>query len=749
MWGLGSSLDLVEGYVILPLVFAAALFMSAALLFWIQPLVGKMLLPVMGGTPAVWNSCMFFYQCMLLTGYGYALVAARRLSLRAQAVTQLFLLLLAGLLLPIGISVTKLQSLSRDLHPVLWVLGVLFLTAGLPLFILSTNGPLLQSWFARTHHPSAKDPYFLYAASNLGSFIALLAFPFFLEPNFSLSVQSRFWAFGYGIMAFVIAACAATAWATVSSARPDAAPDVKQTAGLDPDPLTLRQRLRWPALAFVPSSLMLGATLYISTNIAAVPLLWVVPLAIYLLTFVFAFAHTRTAPFQSILRMFPGTALLLTFVYLSGAAEPVWFLVPFHLVFFFMAAMLCHGQLAKCRPPTKYLVEYYFWIALGGMAGGLFNAVLAPAIFKSVAEYPIAMVLACLAYRHPGNKADPPQPTWMDAAFPASIFLLTVILALVIPSSGMSHVEQLAVVMGVPMMAIYMFRHRPLSLGLAVAAIMLGSNFYPGTSPRTLLVERSFFGVVRVTTDASGTQHQLFHGDTIHGKQFTDAKRCCEPLAYYHRRGPLGELFAAFDAKEHSPRIAVIGLGAGAMAAYATTGQEWTFYEINPAIARIAQNQDYFTYLKECAPVPIRTILGDARIKLQESPPQHYALIVLDAFSSDAIPVHLITREALQLYVSKMSPGGMLAFHISNRSLDLSRVLSGLASKEELAGFVYDDKERDVANGMDPSCWAVMARSESDLGGLAVNPHWKSLEAQPRSVVWTDDFSNIIQVLKW
>jgi hypothetical protein len=734
---------------ILPLLFAVALFMSATLLFWIQPLVGKMLLPVLGGAPSVWNSCMLFYQCMLLLGYGYALVAVRRLSLRTQAVTQLVLILLAALLLPIGFSVARIESLPGYRHPVLGLLGILLFTIGLPFFILSTNGPLLQSWFSRTRHASAKDPYFLYAASNLGSFIALLAFPFLLEPRLSLTIQSRFWAYGYAAMALVIAACAIAAWKSGSFSGRDSGMGQEPREDSPDETLTWRRRLGWLGLAFVPSSLMLGATLYISTNIAAAPLLWVVPLAVYLLTFVLAFARTQTPMFQPIARMFPATALILTFVYLSGAAEPVWFLVPLHVVFFFMAAMICHSRLACNRPHARHLVEYYFWIGVGGMAGGLFNAVLAPAAFNAVLEYPIAMVLACLVFRPAVWSAERSKPRWLDAAFPAVIFIVTMILALVIRPAAMSHVEKLAVIVGIPMMAGYMFRHQPLRLGLAVAAIMLGSAFYPGTAPRSLHVERSFFGVLRVTTDAAGRQHQLYHGDTIHGKQFTDPARRCEPLAYYHRRGPLGDVFETFSTRTPSHRFAVIGLGAGAMVMYAKVGQEWTFYEINPEILGIAQNPEFFTYLNGCAPVPVRTVLGDARIKLQEAPEAYYGMLVLDAFSSDAIPIHLITREAIQLYLSRLAPGGMLVFHISNRSLDLSRVLAGVVARESLSGYVSDARERDAASGLDPSCWAVIARSEADLGGLATNPRWTSLKAQPQPVVWTDDFSNLLHVVKW
>jgi hypothetical protein len=728
--------------------FAAALFMSAALLFWVQPLVGKMLLPVLGGAPAVWNTCVLFFQCLLLAGYGYALVVARRLHLWMQAIIQVVLLLAAALSLPIAVSGAHMQSPPNKGNPSLWLLGVLLLAVGPAFFLLSTNGPLLQSWFSRTRQTAARDPYFLYAASNLGSFISLLAFPFLLEPNFNLDLQSRFWALGYGAMAVLVAACAVVAWRAglVGASGPL---DMGETTSVrDREPVASRRCLRWVALAFVPSSLMLGVTQYISTDIAAVPLLWVIPLAIYLLTFVLVFANRRLIPYHRIARLFPGTVLILVFVYLSGATEPAWFLVPLHLVFFFMAAMICHGRLAEDRPPAAHLVEYYFWIGLGGMAGGFFNAIVAPAVFNTVVEYPAAIVLACFMLGHPGVR-NRPQALRLDAGLPVGILLLTIVLSLAIPRSSMSHIEQLAMILGIPIMAAYIFRDRPVRLGLCVAAIMLGSTFYPAAGGQALEVERNFFGVLRVTRDLSGNLHLLYHGNTVHGKQFTDAPRRCEPLAYYHRNGPLGDILQAFDARPDPCRVAVIGLGAGAMAAYATQGQEWTFYEINPAVAGIAQDRNYFTYLQDCVHAPIRIVLGDARLRLGEAPGNYYALLVLDAFSSDAIPVHLITREAMELYLAKLAPGGMMAFHISNRSLDLGRILAGLAATEGLTGFVFDDKERDASIGKDPSRWAVIAHDENVLRALTANPHWKPLKSLPRPVVWTDDFSNIPGVLKW
>lgn len=723
-------------------VFAFALFLSAALLFWIQPLVGKLLLPALGGTPAVWNTCMLFFQCMLLAGYAYALIAARKFSLRIQVVVQGILLLLAISLLPVAISAANLEWLSAG-NPIFRLLGVLFLTVGLPFFILSTHGPLLQNWFAHTPHSSAKDPYFLYAASNLGSFIALLAFPFFLEPNLVLGFQSRLWTIGYYVMLFFIVACTPAAWVALKSEPKEAA------AEPDREIIGTKQRLSWLALAFIPSSLMLGTTLYISTDIAAVPLLWVIPLALYLITFVLAFARKQIHFFGRITLMFPGAALILTFVYLSGAAEPVWFLILLHLIFFFIAAMLCHGQLARSRPSARHLVQYYFWVALGGMTGGLFNALLAPVVFNRVIEYPVAIVLACFAFRHPGGNPGSQRPSRFVLAFPAGIFILTALLAFVVRNAALQPIEKLVVILGIPIILTYALRQQTYVLGLSVTAIMLGSLFYSGTGLRVLHINRNFFGVLRVTADAAGTQHHLYNGDTVHGKQFTDVQRGCEPLAYYHRRGPLGEIMEPLNASTGSSKIAVIGLGTGAMAAYSKPGQDWTFYEINPAVLQIAQTSGYFKYLSNCSRAPIRTVLGDARIKLRLAEDSSYSMIVLDAFSSDAVPTHLITREAIRLYFSKITPTGIMAFHISNRSLDLSRVLAGIAAKEGFSGYYYNDKSRDKANGKDPSSWAVMARRSVNLQSFTANPHWIPLGTVPRPVVWTDDFSNILHVLKW
>jgi hypothetical protein len=494
---------------------------------------------------------------------------------------------------------------------------------------------------------------------------------------------------------------------------------------------------------------MLGVTTYISTDVAAAPLLWVIPLALYLLTFILVFARKRLLPGRWLARLLPVAALILVFVFLSGVTEPAWFLALLHLLFFFVAALVCHGQLADDRPPTRHLAEFYLWMAGGGMLGGMFNALVAPSVFNAVIEYPLAIVLACWMRPRLSAKQDRPRERWLDLGWPLAIFLLTAGLALLAPRLGLSLLAAAATVFGLPLALSLCFGDRPARFALAVGAVMLGGSFYAGTRGQTLYVKRNFFGVLRVTLDPAGAFHKLYHGHIIHGRQFIDSNRQCEPLSYYHRTGPLGQVLAAFNAQPASPRVAVIGLGAGAMVCYAGAQQEWTFYEINPAVLAIAHDARYFTYLQNCARARVETVLGDARLRLREAPAGRYGLIVLDAFSSDAIPMHLLTRQALDLYLSKLAAGGVLAFHISNRHLDLHPVLGDLARSESLICVGFDDLAPDPASGKESSQWVVMARQAADLGGLAGDPRWRRIEGRPRPEVWSDDFSNILSVLKW
>jgi hypothetical protein len=755
----------------LTVLYAATLFASATLLFWVQPMSAKMLLPLLGGTPAVWNTCMLFFQAMLLAGYAYALAVSRWLTPRQQVVVHLLLLLSTALSFPILISEATIRSVPREGNPSLWLLGSLLTTVGLPFFAVSTNSPLLQKWFAGTRHASARDPYFLYAASNAGSLLALLSYPLLVEPGLTLGGQSRLWSLGYALLFVLIAACAFALLRRqakgVDAGLPDRTP-VSQVPldeetnpetgaprgasdGEEVESLSWRRRLHWVALAFVPSSLMLGVTTYFSTDIASLPLLWVVPLSLYLLTLVFAFARRQIFTPRLLARTLPGVTLIFALVYLSGATQPVWLLLFSHLFFFAVASMACHAQLAADRPTVRHLAEFYLLMSVGGVLGGLFNALVAPTFFNTTLEYPLVIVLACLLLPRPAAEAerDTPRERWLDAGIPAGIALLTILLALVVSRFAFDWVQALALVVGVPLIVSYLFKHRPVRFALALGAVMLGSSFHVSLNRHTLFAERNFFGTLRVTQDAGDDQRWLYHGTTIHGRQSRALDRHCEPLSYYHREGPLGQVFKTFDVAAAGGNVAIVGLGTGATAAYTRAGQRWTFYEINPAVVEIARDPAYFTYLSYCAAAPVEISLGDARLQLQNAPPAHYGLIVLDAFSSDAIPMHLMTVEALDIYLSKLAGGGLLVFHISNRSLDLHPVVADLARARSLVGLAFDDTARNQPGGKEPSQWVVMARRPEDLHTLAADTRWQPLAGRPDRAVWTDDFSNIVSIFKW
>jgi spermidine synthase len=777
----------------LTLLFATTLFTSATLLFWVQPMVAKMLLPLLGGTPAVWNTCMLFFQAMLLAGYAYALLVSKYFSLHWQVGAHIILLLLTALTFPILISEATVRSVPREGNPSLWLLGSLLTTVGLPFFTVSTFSPLLQKWFAETRQSASRDPYFLYAASNAGSLLALLSYPLLLEPTLTLRGQSRLWSLAYALLVLLLAACAyallrRTKTSEAALPHPMADPvadpvavdandardetphspsheahEAQETHG-DVAPierLTWRRRLRWVALAFVPSSLMLGVTTYFSTDIASLPLLWVIPLSLYLLTLVFAFAQRQIFKPHTMARLLPGVALVFTLVYLSGATQPVWLLLLSHLFFFFIAALVCHAQLAADRPSVRHLTEFYLLMSVGGVLGGLFNALLAPALFNTTLEYPLVIILACLllprASSSGGGDAldandaqETPRERWLDIGVPASIALMTILLALVVRRFAFDWVQSLALVVGVPLIISYLLRRRPVRFALALGAVMLGSSFHAGLNRETLIAERNFFGTLRVTQDTASDTHWLYHGTTIHGRQSHALERHCEPLSYYHREGPLGQVFKSFAEQPANGNVAIVGLGTGATTAYTRAGQSWTYYEINPAVVAIARDPAYFTYLSYCAAAPVQISLGDARLQLQSAPPAHYGLIVLDAFSSDAIPMHLMTLEALDLYLSKLAPGGLLVFHISNRSLDLHPVVADLARARNLSGLIFDDTARNQPSGKEPSQWVVMARRAEDMQTLATDTaRWQKLEGRPDRQVWTDDFSNIVSIFKW
>jgi hypothetical protein len=735
--------------------FSATLFLSASLLFWVQPMIARMLLPLLGGVPAVWNTCLVFFQAMLLGGYAYAHFVSPRLSVPRQMAAHFGLLTVSALTLPFGVSESLIRSLSPDTAPFLWLLSALVLVVGLPFFVVASTGPLLQKWFA--HSGQARDPYFLYGASNLGSLLALLSYPILVEPHLRLPDQSRLWAIGYAAMALCILCCGAMACRSRRNPGGDRNGAANE-AGDDPHvPIGPRggatSRIRWMTFAFVPSSLMLGVTSYLATDIASIPLLWIVPLSIYLLSFVLVFARRQIFPMAWLRWLLPVTALGVVFQILSRGTHPVWLVILIHLAFLFLAAMVCHGRLAEERPPAANLTEFYLWISIGGVLGGMFNALLAPNLFKTVVEYPLGVVLACLLRPSRETPDVRAASRTLDFALPMLLGVFTACLAILIPFAQLESVNlRNAITVGLPAIACFTFIDRPIRFGLGLGGIFIGAWFYLGPHGETLHVERNFFGIARVTLGPALPVRSFVHGNTLHGEQFVDPKRQCEPLAYYHRSGPLGEIFKCFQQQPASGRVAVVGLGAGATVCYARAKEQWTFYEIDPAVVHIARNTNYFSYLQLCAKTEVRVILGDARLRLGEAAPGHYGLIVLDAFSSDAIPIHLLTREALALYLSKLADGGLLVFHISNRYLDLEPVLADLANEAKLISRHWDDwniSAEDSANGKEESHWVVMARHPGDLGDLLKRAHWLPLEGRSPAQVWTDDFSNLLGVFKW
>ncbi len=726
-----------------PLLFSITLFTSAGLLFWIQPLIAKTLLPLWGGTPAVWNTCLLFFQSMLLIGYVYALASSRWLRLWMQAVVHV------GLLLLIAIYVFRSpvhEAVLQQGNPTLGVLQTLLFSIGLPFFIISASNPLLQSWFSRLQHYRAVDPYFLFAASNAGSLIALIAFPLALEPSLGLNEQYKFWRVGFAVL--VTLTCA-IALALKPLASVSAEIRSVTTEDLPNNELNVWRRLRWLALSFAPSSLMLGVTTYITTDVAAVPLLWVIPLALYLLTFVLAFTNKHFASAALLRRVMFVAALVVTLILASGATEPAWILILANLGFFFVAAMMCHRELANDRPSTTHLAEYYLWIAFGGALGSLFNVLIAPILFTSFVEYALAIALACMLQRGEPRDSDKNQSKF-DVIYPLGLLIVTLGVTMLVPYlRTSSSTIKLLIVPGIPLIIInHFFRARPIRFALGLCAVMLASVYFAGDTGRTLHLARNFFGTIRVSTDSTAKVNSLYSGNTVHGRQFLDQSRRCEPLSYHHENGPLGQVMAVYNAAPANPRVGVIGLGAGAMAAYSKPDQHWTFYEIDPDVIHIARNSQHFTYLQNCTSGSLSVVEGDARLSLQKAE-GHFGLIVLDAFSSDAIPVHLLTQQALDLYLSKLAEGGILAFHVSSRSLDLTPILADLAESRNLICIGFDDRKLSSLEGKDPSQWVVMARSPEEISYLSINTQWQRLTGRKDARVWSDDFSNILRAIKW
>lgn len=763
--------------------FAAATCLNAALLFAVEPMFTKMVLPLLGGTPSVWNTCLLFFQGALLVGYLYAHVTSRTLTVARQAALHLTLLVLAAVMLPIAVT-RQSPPTTGTAAAIWWLLVLLTTTLGAPFVLLAAGAPMLQRWFAGTRHPLAGNPYFLYVASNVGSFAALLAYPTLIEPWLRLSEQSVQWARGYGVLLLLVVAAGVAAWwwraegkddgqngvvteegagegsvavgggppRPDSSAAPSPRPHSGPRAGDDlPPPPTLvpsnAWRLRWVLLSFAPSSLLLGVTTFLSTDIASVPFLWVVPLALYLLTFVFVFARRPLLSRRIMLALHVVLTIVLLLSLGAETARRPAAIATFHLLAFFVTAMVCHRELADARPRAEFLTEFYLWMSLGGLLGGVFNVLLAPLLYDHVVEYPFALILALGLRPMARERAADRRALLLDFALPLLVFGFVTVGYLLPTPPGKWGDYALYAYLLVAALITAAFFPRPLRLALGAAALYLGIDAGARASDNTIYQARSFFGVYRVRH--WGNYLLLQHGTTTHGGQSLLASRKTEPLTYYHREGPLGDLFRLTTDSVAPRQVALVGLGTGTTACYSRPGEQWQYYEIDPLVVAIAKSPRLFSYLRECQP-NVRVVLGDARLSLAAAPDSSFDLIVLDAFSSDAIPVHLVTREALQLYARKLRPGGIIAFHVSNRYLDLRPVLIELARDARMAGAMVD---RDVTAAEKEklfygSRWVVLATSAHTLAPLVRQAGWSVLPPSAPVRIWTDDYSDVLQLVK-
>lgn len=720
------------------LVFTAAIFLSSALLFVIQPIFAKMMLPLLGGAPAIWITSILFFQAVLLAGYAYAHWAPERLGIRRHAIVHVGLLTAAALTLPVGIPIGWIPDESM---PVLWLLSLLAVSLGLPFFMLSSSGPLLQRWFSATRHPAALDPYFLYRASNLGSMLALLSYPVLIEPLSKLPNQATMWSLGYVALVLFTAVCALLM--SRNPGTPIAAS--LQEEELGQDRLSWGRRLRWVILAFIPSSLMLGVTTFITTDIAAIPLFWVLPLSLYLLTFILVFGRRSLIPSRISLRIQPFVIVMVVLL-LALRLNRTTALLP-HLLAVLAVGLVCHGLIAEDRPRARRLTEFYLWIATGGVLGGFFNAVVAPAVFNDIIEYPLAIVIACLL--RPARRAARKRYSF-DVLLPIALLLVLSGAQLVLNRSTIDSSVVKPALFGAAALVVFAFAERPVRFAMGVAAVLLAARVVPvGETPTLLYSSRTFFGSQKVLHIEDRQLNRLVHGTTTHGSQSTLKELRTEPLTYYHRTSPIADVFGKLGGS--FSKVGIVGLGTASLACYAQDNQDWTFFEIDPEIERIARNPRLFTFYEECKP-DARVVIGDARLSLRSMDPGEFDILVVDAFNSDAIPLHLLTKEALDLYLDAAAADGVIAFHISNRYLDLRPVLARLAQDADLEVRVAERlslTDEETKAGKAPSEWLVMARTKDALGDLATDSRWEKPTTKPNVGLWTDDYSNLLNVLRW
>jgi hypothetical protein len=778
-------------------VFALTLFSSAALVFVLQPMFARMVTPLLGGSAAIWNVSMAFFQAALLIGYLYAHLLARLNDLRLQAGLHAGILLFAALALPVHVSGAFGPPSSAQ--PALWLTGVLAFSVGAPFAAASATAPLLQSWYVRSGRTDAHDPYYLYAASNLGSFTGLLAYPILIEPLLGTRAQSVAWQAGYATIVVLIL-LAATA-ALIANGPLEGRTGAREKS----PPPGWERRFYWMGAAAAPSALVLGVTLHISTDVASAPLLWVLPLALYLLTFVIAFAR-GTERITPVARFF--YPLTLIFLIVSYCLRTIWLAMLLgNLAGFFISALLCHLALSRSRPDAGRLTEFYFFISLGGVLGGAFAAFLAPVIFNNVYEYPLALAAtACFLPRGEaasshlpdyaaaavaivalvsvpllglkpgdaaviagslGSAATLAAAAWRDKdlpSLPRHIFIVSVIAlaASIIYAGVYDHGRRnyvSAAALGFCVAALFFNRTRPAALSVLILVSFAIIFFAGGQAEQIITQKRGFFGVLRTREirdpDSPRTPllRVLTHGNTIHGAQLTTHGLTRQPLTYYNPRTALGEAILAGLSMGEPSSVALIGLGAGSTACLIRPTDRLTIFEIDPAVVRLSASPGGdFTCVPECQP-DARIIVGDARLRISEEPDGEFDVIIVDAFSSDAIPAHLLTREALALYLRKTSDRGVVILHLSSLNLALAPEAARVA-RDLGAPALFRVSERfnhpyaSYYGGM-PAIAMIVVKSSRVLEQLplpAMSADWRLVGAPPGRA-WSDDYINIARAL--
>jgi hypothetical protein len=730
---------------IAPWLFAATLSVSAFLLFSIQPMFTKMVLPLLGGAPTVWSIALVFFQATLLGGYAYAHLIVRRIPLGVGPLIHLGILAAAAATLPIAVA-SSLGSPPTD-NIAFWLIGLFVASIGLPFAVLATTAPLLQSWFAASGHSRASNPYVLYAASNLGSFAGLFAYPTLIEPLLPLHTQARMWSAGFAAFALLVSTAGLAVTRRTSPLGNAAAAA----------PMPAHDKLRWVGLAAIPAGLVIAVTSYVATDLASAPFLWVLPLAVYLLTFVATFRDRPWVSHSAVARLVPLVVAPLS-VGLLGGQRPYWLaLVGVNLAAFVLLALLCHGELYRHRPAPGHLTEFYLWTSLGGALGGMLAAIVAPHLFTQVYEYPILIVAALLAL--PGASEGGVGRAIVQTGPVLMLGVLAVIARFGFGIELPATAELPFQILLVALVAVMLLQreHSARFISLVVLGFLLTGLWQPGFN--RVAAVRSFFGVTQVIETADGEFRLLYHGTTLHGaERIADvaADVMPEPLTYYYRGGPISDVIDAVRSLQGSlRRVAVVGLGTGALACYRHRGEAWTFYEIDPAVVQIARDPQFFTFISGCAP-DLPVVVGDARLTLAAST-EKYDLIILDAFSSDTIPVHLLTREAVEGYLNHLARGGIILLHISNRYMELADTVAAVGAAEGLAAFIKIDDRPDTSSPdykMNAEVVALARRPE-DVRDLRVRPDWHRLRAGTDVQAWTDDYSNIFgailrkQVERW